>query len=174
MSDVTFLFGGWAPIARILVVGTLAYVAMVLLLRVTGKRTLVQMNAFDFIITVALGASFGRVLTARSVALVEAVTAFALLIFLQYAVTWLQVRWPPVANVITAPPTLLYFRGRVLRDAMRRARITQAELETAVREHGAGSFDAIEAVVLESNGTFAVIKSDAAGDGSIIKDLRAP
>lgn len=64
MNDVSFLFGGWAPVLRVLVVGTLGYLALVAMLRWSTKRTLVQMSAFDFIITVALGASFGRILTA--------------------------------------------------------------------------------------------------------------
>lgn len=174
MDQVTFFFGGWEPVARIVVVGTLAYAALVLLLRVSGKRTLVQMNAFDFLITVALGASFGRVLTARSVALVEAITAFALLVALQYAVAWLQVRSSRFAHASTSPPTLLYFRGRILHDALRRERLTEAELRTAIREHGAGSLEAVEAVVLESDGRFAVIKPGQAGDGSALEELKEP
>lgn len=71
---VHFFFNGWQPIVRIVVVGTLGYVTLILLLRVSGKRTLAQLNSFDFIITVALGASFGRILTARTVALAEAGT----------------------------------------------------------------------------------------------------
>lgn len=171
MNSVTFFFGGWEPIARIVVVGTLAYAALVLLLRATGKRTLVQMNAFDFIVTVALGASFGRILTARSVALAEAVTAFLLLIFLQYAVTWLQIRSPRFARFVTAPPTLLLYRGRLLHGNLRHARVTEAELRTAIREHGAGSADQVEAVVLESDGSFAVVKASQAGDGSALAGL---
>lgn len=171
MEGVTFFFGGWPPVARIVVVGSLAYLAMILLLRATGKRTLAQMNAFDFIVTVALGASFGRILTAREVALVEAVAAFGLLIFLQYALSWLQVRSPPFARAISAPPTLLYFRGRFLGAAMQRARITQAELSGVIREHGVGSLGEVEAVVLESNGRFAVVKRDGAGDGSALDGM---
>lgn len=172
MDQVTFFFGGWEPVGRILVVGTLAYVAMILLLRVTGKRTLTQMNAFDFIITVALGAALGRILTARSVALVEAVTAFVLLILLQYVVTRLQVRSARFAHIVTAPPALLYYRGRILHDAMRRERVTEAELRTAIREQGAGSLEEVEAVVLESNGKFAVVKSGRLGDGSALERLQ--
>ena len=171
MDNVIFFFGGWEPVARILVVGALAYVSLIMLLRVSGKRTLVQMNAFDFLITVALGASFGRILTARSVALLEAITAFALLVFLQYAVVWLQTRSARFAHAVTSPPTLLYFRGRVLHDALRRERVTEAELRTAIREHGAGSFEEVEAVVLESDGRFAVVKSGNAGDRSALENL---
>ena len=171
MDNVTFFFGGWEPVARILVVGGLAYVSLIVLLRVSGKRTLVQMNAFDFLITVALGASFGRSLTARSVALVEAITAFALLVFLQYVMARLQARSARFAHAVTSPPTLLYYRGRVLHDALRRERLTEAELTRVIREHGAGSFNEVEAVVLESDGSFAVVKSSNAGDRSALEDL---
>lgn len=104
---VNFIFDGWGPIVRILVVGSMAYVALVVLLRMSGKRTLARMNSFDFVITVALGATFGRILTTRSVPLLEAVTAFALLITLQYVVTSLQIRSRKFSRLVTAEPTLL-------------------------------------------------------------------
>lgn len=171
MSDATFFFGGWEPIVRILVVGTGAYAALVLLLRVTKKRTLAQLNAFDFIITVAIGASFGRILTARDVALAEAVTTFALLVVLQLAVTRLQMLSPAFAKAVTAPPSMLFFRGRFLRDVMRRERVTEGELRSVVRTQGIGSWESVEAIVLEANGRFAVIQKDTAGDGSALADL---
>jgi len=68
------------------------------------------MNAFDFIVTVAIGSVFGRALTAKDVALSEAIVAFGLLVTLQYVVTWIQLRWP-FRRVVTNPPALLYFRG---------------------------------------------------------------
>lgn len=88
--------------------------------------------------------------------------------------SWLQTRSDRFAHAVTSPPTLLYFRGRVLHDALRREPVTEAELRTALREHGAGSFDQVEAVVLESNGRFAVVKSGSAGDGSALQDLERP
>lgn len=171
MNDVIFFFGGWEPIARVLVVGTLAYFAMVLLLRSSKKRTLAQLNAFDFIITVALGASFGRILTAQGVALAEAVAAFALLIFLQFVMSHFQISSPLFKRLVTDPPTLLLYRGRILHDALRRQRITEGELQTALREKGVGSFEEAEAVVLESNGNFAVVKRGQAGDGSALRGV---
>lgn len=133
MDDVIFFFGGWAPIARVVVVGTLAYVALVLLMRVSGKRILTRMNGFDLLIAVSMGAVFGRVLTAQNVALAEAVAAFALLATLQSAMAWLQFRFPKFAAVATPSPTLPYFRQRVLHDALRRERVTEPELRTAAR-----------------------------------------
>ena len=166
MSDVVYLFGGWAPIGRILVVGTVTYVALVAILRISGSRSLASMNAFDFIVSVAIGAVFGRTLTAKDVALAEATTALALLVALQYAVASLQTRWAFFMGIVTSPPTLLYFRGKFLRDALRRQRVTEAEVKAAVRKQQLGSMDAVEAVVLESSGEFSVIQS--LGDGSAL------
>ena len=64
-------FDGWAGLLRVLVVGALAYAALVLLLRVSGKRTLSKMNAFDLVVTVALGSTLATVLPSRDVALAE-------------------------------------------------------------------------------------------------------
>jgi uncharacterized membrane protein YcaP (DUF421 family) len=166
MSDVVFFFSGWEPLLRILVIGILTYMALVLVLRISGSRSLASMNAFDFIVTVAIGAVFGRALTAKTVALAEVLTALILLVALQFAVAWLQTRWTFFMGVLTNPPALLYHRGQFLRDAMRRERVTEAEIEAAVRKKELGSMAEVEAVVLESSGEFSVIAS--LGDGSAL------
>lgn len=50
-------FDGWQGLARVLLVGALAYLTLVLLLRIAGKRTLSKMNAFDLVANVALGST---------------------------------------------------------------------------------------------------------------------
>ncbi len=64
-----FFFDSWSAMGRTVVVGVLAYLALVLLLRVSGKRTLSKMNAFDLVVTVALGSTLATVLLSTSVAL---------------------------------------------------------------------------------------------------------
>ncbi len=164
MSEATFFFGGWEPIVRILVVGTLLYAGLLVLVRPTGVRTLSRMNAFDLVITIALGAAFGRALTASGVALAEALVALALLIMLQYAVSWAQSRWAGVRGLVRSPPMLLFFQGEVLRDELRRQRVTESELLEAVREETYGSLDDVDAIVLESDGEFSVIERVDEGD----------
>ncbi|WP_123622320.1 DUF421 domain-containing protein [Halorubrum sp. CSM-61] len=159
MTDVTFYFTGWEPLVRILVVGVSMYVTLVLFLRLSGSRTLSSMNAFDFIVTVAIGSVFGRALTAKGVALAEAVVALGLLITLQYTVTWIQVRWPFFGRIITNPPALLYFRGEFVDREMRRQRVARDEIRSAVRKKDFGSLEEVEAVVLESSGEFSVVGS---------------
>lgn len=158
-------FDGWDGLLRVLVVGTLAYGALVLLLRVSGKRTLTKLNAFDFVVTVALGSTLATVLLSKDVALAEGVLAFTLLIALQYIVTWLSVRDPRFQALIKAEPTLILHKGRFLDAALRSQRITREEVLSALRGAGAADPAAVEAVVLETDGTVSVLTADAADPG---------
>jgi uncharacterized membrane protein YcaP (DUF421 family) len=157
-NDLGFLFSGWAPLVRILFVGTFAYVFLLVTLRVSGPRTLGRTNMFDFIISVGVGSAFGRILTAKDVALAEACTAFALLAFLQYLVSFLRVRSKRFADLVNASPSLVYFDGRYLAKAMSLSRLTEADIQEAVRTKGLGSMSDVEAVVLEAGGELSVIQ----------------
>ena len=119
------VFDGWAGLVRVAVVGTAAYVALVLLLRISGKRTLSKMNAFDLVVTVALGSTLATILLSTSVALAEGLLALALLIFLQFAVTWISVRSATFRGFIKNEPKLLFYDGGFLQEAMRAERMTE-------------------------------------------------
>jgi uncharacterized membrane protein YcaP (DUF421 family) len=165
----SMLFDGWSGIVRTLLIGTLAYVAMVFMLRVSGKRTLSKMNAFDFIVTVALGSALANVLLDEDVALAEGATAFALLIGLQYLVTWSSVRAPWVKRFVTGEPELVAYQGRLLHDALRRTRVTEDEVLAAVRNEGHTELGDAAAVVLETDGAFSVVaRRNGGAEGSLV------
>ncbi|MBW3559773.1 MAG: DUF421 domain-containing protein [Proteobacteria bacterium] len=157
MSVPDMLFQGWTGIGRTLLVGVLGYVSLILLLRVSGKRTLSKLNAFDLVVTVALGSTLATILLSRDVALAEGLSALALLIALQFAVTWTSVRSSKLSKLIRAEPTVLLRGGEPIGPAMRRERITEAELMSAVRESGGRDFDEAEVVLLESDGSLTAI-----------------
>ena len=165
-------FDGWPEILRLVLVGTAAYAALVVCLRVSGKRTLAQLNVFDFVVTVALGSTLATVLLSTDVAWAEGATAFALLAGLQLLVAWVSSRRPRVRGVFTAEPALLLAQGRIRQDAMRRNRLTESELRQAVRMQGGGDLSQVGAVVLETNGKLSVITASAYGDGSALADVR--
>lgn len=156
-------FDTWSGLLRVVVVGTSAYVALVLLLRVSGKRTLAKLNAFDFVVTVALGSTLATVLLSSSVALVEGVTALALLVTLQYVVAWASVRSATIKSLVKSSPTLLYRNG-FLMDAMRRERVTEDEVTQAARGQGHADLDSVGAVVLETDGTLSFLPEPQAGE----------
>lgn len=156
MHQSTF-FDDWTGLVRVVVVGTLAYVALIGLLRTSGKRTLSKMNAFDFVVTVALGSTLATIILSRDVALVEGVLALGLLIGLQFIITWLSVRFPVVGALAKSEPTLLFYQGQFLRRKMRENRIVESEVLAAVRSQGIASLEDAEAVILETDGSFSTV-----------------
>ncbi|MGX5913765.1 DUF421 domain-containing protein [Aliidiomarina sp. Khilg15.8] len=156
MSDM--LFDGWESLLRTLVVGVLAYCALVLFLRIAGKRTLSKMNAFDWVVTVALGSTLATILLSKDVSLAQGAFALALLIGLQFIVTWSSVRSRWVRKVIAAEPTLLVYQGRYLEKAMRAERATKDDVMAAIRAAGKASTEEVGAVILATDGSFNVIE----------------
>ncbi|RYE89913.1 MAG: DUF421 domain-containing protein, partial [Cytophagaceae bacterium] len=127
-------FTSWESIVRTLVISVLAYAGLIVMLRIAGKRTLSKMNAFDLIVTVALGSTLATVLLSKSVALADGLLAFALLIGFQYSITWLSVRSQAVSRLVKANPTLLVYQGQFLHEAMRAERVTESEILASLRE----------------------------------------
>lgn len=165
-------FSDWDSLRRVVIIGVLAYVALVLLLRISGKRTLTKLNAFDLVITVALGSTLSAILLNKTISLSEGVVAFGLLILLQFAITWLAVRWPPFEAVIKSEPSLLLHRGQYLDRAMHTQRITRAEILSAIRAKGAAQIDEIAAVILETDGSLSVVR-DAPDTAETLKRMRS-
>ncbi|RZK27105.1 MAG: DUF421 domain-containing protein, partial [Hymenobacter sp.] len=146
-------FTSWTSLLRTLIISVLAYAGLILMLRISGKRTLSKMNAFDLIVTVALGSTLATVLLSKGVALADGLLAFALLIGLQFGITWLSVRSKAVSRLVKASPTLLVYQGQYLPGAMRAERITEGEILSSLRERGIGTLAEAAAVVLENDGT---------------------
>lgn len=162
------LFDTWTGLVRVALVGLLAYAALVVMLRLSGKRTLSKMNAFDLVVTVALGSSLATVLLSKQVALAEGVLALALLIVLQFVVTWISVRSAGFKRFIKAEPVMLFYRGEFLYGIMKKERVTEDEIAAAVRRERIASLDEVSAVVLETDGTFSVVrKAGAEGRSSL-------
>jgi len=157
MDWMEMLFQGWDGLARTAVVSVLAYGALVLFLRLSGKRTLSKLNAFDLVVTVALGSTLATILLNADVALAEGVLAFACLIGLQYVVTWSSIRWGWVKRGVRAEPTVLVRHGAPVTGALHRERVTEDEALTAVWEAGGRTLAEAEVVILESDGSLTAI-----------------
>jgi uncharacterized membrane protein YcaP (DUF421 family) len=168
------LFDTWYQVARVAIVGVLAYAALIVGLRVSGKRTLAKLNAFDLVVTVALGSTLATTLLSSDVSLVEGVVAMGVLVLAQLVVSWSSVRWRLARRAARSSPAAVVLDGRMLESVMREQRVTATEVRQAVRSAGQGSVSDVAAVVLETDGTLSVISSAALGDGSALVDLRDP
>jgi uncharacterized membrane protein YcaP (DUF421 family) len=165
-------FGSWDNLYRILLVGTLAYIGLLLLLRISGNRTLSKMNSFDLVITIAFGSALSTLLTSKDVPLMEGMTAIALLVLLQFIITWLAVRSKPVSKVVKTRPTLVMKSGEFLHDAMKTVRVTEGEMRTAMRQHGLGAAEQVAAIVMETDGSLSVISTEKAQSMSALEGVQ--
>lgn len=166
-------FDSWNDIVRVILVGVLAYAGLVFLLRISGNRTLSKMNSFDLVVTVAFGSTLSSILISKDVSLMEGLTALALLVLLQLVITWTSVRSRFVSKAVKTAPTVVLREGQLLHEALKRVRITEDEVRSAVRQHGHGSLAAIDLAVLETDGSLSVIAADKAGDRSAYGGLRS-
>ncbi|MEP5265167.1 MAG: YetF domain-containing protein, partial [Nitratireductor sp.] len=89
----------------------------------------------------------------------EGVLALALLICLQFVLTWASVRSRSVRDLIKSEPALLVRDGVYLEGAMRKERMTREEIDAALRESGVAALSGVSAVVLETDGSLSVIES---------------
>ena len=157
MDWSAMIYQGWQGIARTVIVGFLAYVVLVVFLRISGKRTLAKLNAFDFVVTVALGSTLASILLQKSIPLVDGAAALLLLIGLQYLVTFTSVRWKAFAKAVRSEPTLLIHNGAFCEEAMRRERVTHDEATSALRAKGGHHVSDVESLILESDGALSVV-----------------
>lgn len=166
------LFDSFLGLARVVAVSIAAYAALILVLRIAGKRSLGKLNAFDLVVTVALGSTLATVLLSKDIALAEGVLAFAMLALLQYAVSRASVRWEAARRLVRSEPRLLFRDGRYLEPALEASRVTRDEIDQAIRAAGFGHLEAVAAVVLETNGQLSVIARTDGGELTALRSVR--
>lgn len=165
-------FDSWLEILRVLISALIIYVALIAMLRLSGKRTLSKWNAFDFVVTIALGSILASIVLSKDIRIFEGIVACAFLILLQYIITWFSVRTKFVENVVKANPTLLYSKDEYIYENMKQQRVAKSEILAAIRSSGIGSLKKVEAVVLETDGSFSVIElSDEGFADSVLQDV---
>lgn len=151
------LFDSFYDLARVGIISVLAYGSLILVLRASGKRSLAKLNAFDLVVTVALGSTLATVLLSGDVAFLEGLAAFVMLAGLQWIVSRLSIRWPAFADAVRSQPRLLVENGQLRHEAMRAERVTVPEIEAAARGSGIGRIEDVGAMVLETDGSLSVI-----------------
>ncbi|MEE4538291.1 MAG: YetF domain-containing protein [Erythrobacter sp.] len=157
LDNLDIWFNGFDRLERIIVSATAIYVAIIVLVRLSGKRTTSQMNNFDWIITVALGGLVSSGILLDDVSVADALVAAGWLVLLQWAMTTMVIRSDLLANLVKAKPTLLVENGKMLEDNMRDQRISEAEIMGALRENGLHELTQAKWVVLETDASFSVV-----------------
>lgn len=166
------LFDGAADLLTVFVTASLVYLWLVILLRVSGKRTLAQLNAFDFIVTVALGSILASVALTGSVSWSEGALALGVFTLLQFISATAATRITWARKALTSQPTVLLRDGQILHKALLRERIHHDSLCAAIRSAGLGGLESVAFVVLETDGTLSVIPQSGLGSGTALTAIR--
>jgi len=166
------LFDDFTVLFRTIFVGALSYILLIALLRVSGKRTLAKWNAFDFIVTVAFGSLLATMILSQDTSLVQGLIGFGLLVLLQYVLSWLSTHYAKVRELVKSQPTLLLHQGEFRDAALKDQRVTQGEVRTAIRNKGIAAIEDVEAVVLETDGSFSVLRRFEGSSTSALVDVQ--
>jgi uncharacterized membrane protein YcaP (DUF421 family) len=169
-----FFFESWYNVGRTVTLSIIGFAAVMVLLRGSGKRTLSKLNAFDFVVVVAVGSVFASTILSKDITLVEGLAALATLVAIQVFLAELAARFPFAERIINGEPTLLLSRGKFIPRALKKERITEEEVRGAIRAKGINRVEDVDAVILENDGSLSVAW-EAKGPGrSSLVDATVP
>ena len=152
-------FQGWQSISQIIILSVITYVAIVIILRLSGKRTLSSFNAFDFLISVTVGSISATTILSNQTKFFEGIAAIVTLVVLQYIVSKVKMHSKFFSKVIRSDPTLLYYDGQYISANLKKMRVTKEDILQEVRKSNGVTMDKVYAVILESNGKISAVTS---------------
>ena len=139
------------------------YLAVLLLLRISGKRQLGQMSAIEFVALLLISNAVQNAMNGGDNSLVGGLWLAAVLIFLSWLISWLGYRNKHVRIIFEGSPRLIVHRGKIITKALAKERLNPSELTTLLRKQGIHHFHEVHSAVLESDGTLSVIKESEIG-----------
>lgn len=165
-------FENWTKVWNVVLMTFISFIILFLFIRISGKRTLAKFNAFDFVVSVALGSTLAYMMLAM-VPLVEGTLVLLIIIGLQYFFAKLVRLSERMEDVINASPRMLFYKGQFLEDNMRKEVITMKELFSVIRQEGVSNLENVLAIIIEANGELSVVKKSDYADGvSSLSDLK--
>lgn len=138
--------------------GLSVYIILLIIVRLSGRRTLAQMTAFDFVLLLIVAETTQQALLGDDFSITNSVILIITLFSVDIGLSYLK-DWVPFAKRwIDGVPTVLIADGRLDEHAMRRARVKADDILAAAREQqGLERLDQINFAVLEAGGGISVL-----------------
>jgi uncharacterized membrane protein YcaP (DUF421 family) len=133
------------------------YLAILLGLRLAGKREIGQMTVFDLAVLLLLANAVQNAMVGPDASLTGGILAAAVLLSLNFLLARLRLRWPRLRRLVEGSPTLLVLRGHVISKHLEHEGLDRETLEAALREHGVSELSEVEMAVLETDGSISVV-----------------
>ena len=138
------------------------YIATIIFTRIAGKRSFSKMSSFDFAMTVALGSMIATTVLSKSVSLWNGIIGLGIVYLLQLSVAILR-RFKIIRDAVDNAPLLLMDGQEILHENLKKARVTEEDLRSKLREANVIRLKEVRAVVFEATGDISVLHT---GDDS--------
>lgn len=171
--DMLF-FDNMDKLGRIVLTAALVYILIVLVTKISGKRSTSQLNNFDWIVTVMIGSLGASTILLEDIPFIEGGSAIVVLYVLQFLVTKYASISPQFSSIILSEPRIVFYQGQYLPEAMRAERLTRQEMECAMRAEGVHSLSDIEAIVFESDAKLTIITKSGKAQADSISETLLP
>jgi uncharacterized membrane protein YcaP (DUF421 family) len=148
------------PWLEILARCAIVYTAVLLGLRLSGKREIGQMTPFDLVLILLIANAVQNAMIGNDNSLAGGLVAAGALIALNFSVGRAARKWMGFGRLLKGHASVLINRGVVVEEHLKREGIAQDELTAALREHGVGSLDDVRLAVLEVDGSISVLKNE--------------
>jgi uncharacterized membrane protein YcaP (DUF421 family) len=139
------------------------YLALLLMLRVFGKREVGQFTLFDLVLILLVANAVQPAMTGADTSLVGGFIIIVTLIGVNLLVSTARQRIPLVARLLESQPTVIASDGHWIERAIEHEEVTIDEAEMALREHGIADVAEVEMAVLEADGSISVVPKDKSG-----------
>ena len=134
------------------------YAILLIIFRISGKRSLAQITTFDFVLLLVIGEATQQALLGDDFSMTNAFIVIVTLLGLDIALSLLKQRSPKIERLLDDTPLIIVENGRALKERMDKARIDESDVLTAARElQGLERMDQIKYAVLERSGGVSVI-----------------
>ena len=136
----------------------LVYAFLLIVFRITGKRSLAQITSFDFILLLIIGEATQQALLGNDFSLINAYVVIATLMFLELGLSVLKNAWPALDRLLESAPLVIVENGQLLKERLRNERVDLQDVLAAARErHGLERLDQIKYAVLERSGGISIV-----------------
>jgi uncharacterized membrane protein YcaP (DUF421 family) len=142
------------------------FAVLYVLLRLMGKRELGQLTPFELVVMIVLGDLIQQGVTHNDFSLTGALLAVSTFAFLAILMSWLTYLSPRAEKLLDGEPRVIIRDGNLIKENLRRDRMTQGEVESEMRLAGIAGMDQVAWAILEPQGKISFIKKDG-GDVNI-------
>lgn len=153
------LFALSMPWWHFVVRGALSYAALLVLLRLAGKRTFSEMSPPDIVVLVIVGGALRSAMIGTDASLLGPLLAVATILLLDKLLAYLAARSELINRMLEGTPLLLARGGQLVAGVLGKAGIPKAGFERELRLHGLRSLQEVDEMRLEPNGKISVLKS---------------